>query len=141
MVIQDGLDLNGLLVHGELPGLAHFSAFKEGLNSYYELLVKINARLAKYNMHFGYRVANEIAAFLLNVSRHCQENETFLDLAFDLQINQKILPPKFNGNITKLQRPLEELKEIVAGLFLESEGKISRMLRQLEEQGFTSFIE
>ena len=140
LVLNDHLDLNELLVKATLPNLSHFKMLKEELAKYYRLLVEINSKLEKYNLHFGYRVANEIAAFMLNVQKYCQGNEEKLDLAFDLQINQKILP-KFNGNIAKLQRPLEELGEMVAGAFLESERKIKRMLWQLEEQGFTSFIE
>ena len=63
-----------------------------------------------------------------------------MEIAFDLQIKQKILP-KFHGNIAKLQEPLEQLREIIALRFPESQRKIDRMLLQLEEQGFTSFIE
>ena len=102
LVLNDHLDLNELLVKATLPNLSHFKMLKEEPAKYYRLLVEINSKLEKYNLHFGYRVANEIAAFMLNVQKYCQGNEEKLDPASDLQINQKILP-KFNGNIAKLQ--------------------------------------
>ncbi|MEW6662107.1 MAG: hypothetical protein ACOY9Y_08920 [Bacillota bacterium] len=60
--------------------------------------------------------------------------------AFDNQVMQKILP-KLNGNAAKLEEPLKKMLELLDQDYPKSAGKISRMLRALEGQGFTSFIE
>ncbi|HBC29709.1 MAG TPA: hypothetical protein DC024_00475 [Clostridiales bacterium] len=142
LILQEGLDQNELLINSVLPYLEHFRELQrdEKLRPYYDLLVEFNTQLRRYNLHFGYRVVNEISVFLLNVKEYCRPEEKTLEIAFDLQIKQKILP-KFHGNIAKLQEPLEQLREIIALRFPESQRKIDRMLLQLEEQGFTSFIE
>ncbi|MCL6557326.1 MAG: AAA family ATPase [Firmicutes bacterium] len=140
LVIKDNLDLNELLINSKLPSWEHLKTLQEKFKSYYDLLVDINRQLCRYNLHFGYRVANEISAFLLNVVQYCRQEEKGLETAFDLQIMQKILP-KFHGNITKLQEPLESLQQIIGDRFPVSRRKIDRMLNLLQEQGFSSFIE
>lgn len=111
--------------------------------------------LSKYNMHFGYRVINEISRFV-----NCCEGESQgfdLDRVMDIQILQKILP-KFHGTRAKLELPLTELFELCNGSSLEgtskgrellddharfpqSADKISRMLIQLSFQGYAGFID
>ncbi len=79
--------------------------------NYVSKLNEINKILKKYNLHFGYRVFNEIIMFLYNC-----ENSTFCkcdkDEAFDLAIKMKVLP-KFHGTRQKLEYPIIELIEIL----------------------------
>lgn len=69
-------------------------------------LQNLNSSLRQYNMHFGYRVFDEIVAFL----SVAESNKLFEDLggfeaAFDLAILMKVLP-KFHGSRGKLEAPL-----------------------------------
>ncbi|MGI2324501.1 MULTISPECIES: hypothetical protein [unclassified Methylococcus] len=63
-----------------------------------------------------------------------------LEDAIDIQILQKVLP-KFHGTQGKLEEPLDRLNE-----FCETEGfarsakKLQRMLKDLSDQGYCSFI-
>jgi len=121
--------------------------------------------LEDYNLHFGYRVANEMACYLENAEKLVGKNS--LNIALDLQILQKILP-KFHGSKQKLEEPLLELLKFVlkdgevqvdglrnelknkevdwdakikASKYPRSAKKLFRMLKTLNGQGFVSFIE
>ena len=113
--------------------------------------------LKKYNLHFGYRVVNEMSRFI------CQAIEYIPDFpledAMDIQILQKILP-KFHGTRGKLDRPLRDLLSFCfnkegsfekmmleaqdsqsGALYPRSARKLARMIENLNIQGYTSFIE
>lgn len=117
--------------------------------------------LHPYNLHFGYRVINEVSRFIINTKDMVEEfniNETL-----DVQILQKVLP-KFHGSQAKLEEPLKRLlkfcwlDQTVSGdsfveadienviqnghmRFPRSARKLARMIRNLKVQGYTSFIE
>ncbi len=118
----------------------------------------LHAILKKYNLHFGYRVANEVGKFItLAVA---EVGEACLNDAVDIQIIQKILP-KLHGTRAKLEEPLQQLlafchdgsssfsEELTNKVlspdhdfrFPRSGQKISRMLSQLAIQGYASFVE
>jgi len=70
-------------------------------------LQTLNDLLRPHNFHFGYRVFDEIVAFLAAA----EENDLYADLggmeaAFDAAVLMKILP-KFHGSRGKLERPLQ----------------------------------
>ena len=96
--------------------------------------------LQPYNLHFGYRVANEMARFILLSTKYIDFKDADLSKAIDIQILQKILP-KFHGTQGKLEKPLGELRG-----FCESHGyghsvnKLEQMLLDLEANGYCSFI-
>ncbi|OQB77312.1 MAG: 5-methylcytosine-specific restriction enzyme B [Deltaproteobacteria bacterium ADurb.Bin135] len=117
--------------------------------------------LHPHNLHFGYRVINEISRFIVNTKETVKDFN--LDDTLDIQILQKILP-KLHGSQAKLEDPLKNLlmfcyrnpaaagesfneadidKAIQNGdiRFPCSARKLSRMLRNLKAQGYTSFIE
>jgi 5-methylcytosine-specific restriction protein B len=114
--------------------------------------------LKKYNMHFGYRVVNEISRFIMNA--HDMIHMFNMDDAMDVQFLQKVLP-KFHGTQAKLAEPLEailsfcynqdapvakDIKERAkrfdeTARFPRTAQKTTRMLENLEVQGYTSFIE
>ena len=125
------------------------------LHSYLYGLLNI---LSVYHLHFGYRVINEIAHFICHAHELTQNFD--LEEAVDIQILQKILP-KFHGTQGKLEAPLKRLFAFCCygtdncdESFLENDAaydednrfprsaqKLSRMLRNLNVQGYTSFIE
>lgn len=123
-----------------------------------EYISKILAILHPHNLHFGYRVVNEIARFILLASEMVQDFK--LEETVDIQILQKILP-KFHGTQAKLEEPLGKLFAFCSGVdtdysesvlsepeeisedapFPRSAKKLARMIRNLKIQGYTSFIE
>jgi hypothetical protein len=119
----------------------------------------VNELLASHHLHFGYRVANEIARYL-RLTR-VQLGASQVPRALDLQIQQKILP-KFVGNRAKLEQPLWELltylrtgelesRPLTAAALAEAQSTQARypgsvsalahMLQTLRQVGFASFIE
>lgn len=111
-------------------------------------LSKILEILHPHQLHFGYRVVNEIARFILHASDMLQDFK--LEETLDIQIPQKILP-KFHGTQAKLEEPLGKLLDFCSGVesevipenapFPRSSQKLARMIRNLKIQGYTSFIE
>ena len=121
-------------------------------------LKEVIAILHRFNLHFGYRVINEISRYIRTASEMV---DTFnIEDALDIQIMQKILP-KFHGTQAKLEEPLKELLAFCYGIkpindetilqdedalvkdarFPRSANKLARMIRNLKIQGYTSFIE
>jgi len=66
-------------------------------------LAALNDLLAESNLHFGYRVANEIALYVQLATAHVGPDA--VDVALDLQVLQKVLP-KLHGSKQKLLEPL-----------------------------------
>jgi energy-coupling factor transporter ATP-binding protein EcfA2 len=145
-----------------VPGKADFRKLP---NEQKQLINSLHKLLKKFNLHFGYRVCNEIACYLNNTEDLIGNNK--LDQALDIQILQKVLP-KFHGSKQKLQTPLVEIIQFALGDSELQEGnidsyiknqddkwlgilkkakyprsaqKLNRMLRTLSDQGFVSFIE
>jgi hypothetical protein len=79
-----------------------------GVNeSYFSELKKLSELLETHNLHFGYRVVDEILCYL-DIAKTEELMGPDLSKAFDLQILQKILP-KFHGSRNQLERPLAKL--------------------------------
>ncbi|WP_457635147.1 McrB family protein [Persephonella sp.] len=76
-----------------------------------EKLENINKVLRRYDLHFGYRVFDEIIMFLYNCQNSLLKFEN-LDEAFDLAIKMKILP-KFHGTRQRLEKPIIEFLRIL----------------------------
>jgi len=113
-------------------------------------------RLERYHLHFGYRVINELSRFLCVANEHVEKFNA--DTALDLGILQKVLP-KFHGTRARLEKPLQDVLKFCYSKeadtfdcdkaeafddnarFPRSAQKCARMLRTLDEQGYTSFIE
>jgi 5-methylcytosine-specific restriction protein B len=135
------------------------------LASYRDQLSTLVHLLEPYHMHFGYRVADEILAYLFN-AQNLADREFDLDLAFDHAILQKVLP-RFHGSRARLWQPLLRLLAFCAWessvaedrakdwdgksfkwiqeevgqekRLVRSTGKLLRMLRDLDQEGFFSF--
>lgn len=77
---------------------------------YWQILKQLNEALEPYDLHFGYRVVDEIALFFKNAKDSQEKGKGIItfesqDEIFDLAILMKILP-KFHGNRKKLEKPL-----------------------------------
>ena len=114
--------------------------------------------LKNYNLHFGYRVVNEVSRFVNLAKVEIANYKT--DNVLDIQILQKILP-KLHGTRAKLEEPLQELLAYAydqsspvsdelakkarsydsEARFPRSARKVAQMLHQLAMQGYVSFIE
>ena len=117
--------------------------------------------LHPYNLHFGYRVVNEVSRFVVNANELIKDFNLYDTL--DIQLLQKILP-KFHGSQAKMGAPLSSLlgfcysdgtiyneiptpeeieRDIRNGIvrFPRSARKLARMLWNLKVQGYTSFID
>jgi 5-methylcytosine-specific restriction endonuclease McrBC GTP-binding regulatory subunit McrB len=135
---------------GETPfcNKANYTRVQEMDSDTGEYLSKILAILHPHQLHFGYRVVNEIARFILHANNTL--NDFNLEDTLDIQILQKILP-KFHGTQAKLEDPLGKLLAFCNGVdseeipedapFPRSAQKLVRMIRNLKIQGYTSFIE
>jgi 5-methylcytosine-specific restriction endonuclease McrBC GTP-binding regulatory subunit McrB len=117
---------NGLLedLRNKKNGQARFSGavadkeeIKEALNwikenkvrsekSIFDKLKELNQILQPYDLHFGYRVLDEIALFIKYATSAPNEvGKLNLDQALDFAVLMKVLP-KFHGPRQKLERPL-----------------------------------
>jgi hypothetical protein len=142
-------------------GLSSHSDYKALHVDAKAFLSTIHGILEKHNMHFGYRVINEISKYINNSLKYCENVNTLLDSALDYQVIQKVFP-KLNGPHGKLDLPLRELLKFLSdhpstidNLDLESISKIipettkyplsvaklQRMYTNLTINGFTNFIE
>jgi len=85
--------------------------FVQQYPTYREHLTKLNALIQSHDLHFGYRVFDEIMMFLISA----EGSPVFdgfgpdgLDAAFDAAVLMKVLP-KFHGTRGKLREPLEKI--------------------------------
>ena len=142
-----------------------FSQLHDG--RFHRTLLELHGILEEEHRHFGYRVANEIARFVDLAHQQSADGEAAAEAAFDLALLQKVLP-KFHGTQQELEPILERLAsalgatpsdavdDVPAGTsasgpeasaesrtsrFPRTVAKIRRMLKRLEQRGFTSFIE
>lgn len=92
-----------------IVGKEAVSDFAAKHSQYREHLQTLNSYLQPYDLHFAYRVFDEIMAFLANA----EDSPVFagftdLDEAFDTAVLMKVLP-KFHGPRGKLEKPLQVL--------------------------------
>lgn len=91
--------------HGRFVGIDK-AEIAEVLDDYPEIrmwLQNLNVQLARSRIQFGYRVFDEIAAFVDAYRSLLPESS--LHEAFDLAVLMKVLP-KFSGSAARLERPL-----------------------------------
>ena len=84
-----------------LAAVLCISIMPKTMPEHFELLLEVHEALRPYYLHFGYRVANEIAAFMLNTRKYCADGDDALSSTFDLQVLQKILP-KMHGAVNSV---------------------------------------
>jgi len=154
--------INSLIEDHELPFCSRedFKKFLEISEDAELTLERLLNVLKEDNLHFGYRVVNEISRFLC-ISKKVNHNFDLYD-ALDIQILQKILP-KLHGTRARLEDPLKKLFSFCysdsqqddfidndfdkaisfAGdvPYPRSAQKLAKMILNLGNQGYTSFIE
>lgn len=130
---------------------------KNTLQSEMELLQKVNAILQKADLHFAYRVRDEVAFYLI-LNKKYELIET--NAAMDFQLVQKVLP-RIHGSSERVQTVLVELLNLLEGKnfrstnfeYAQIEGKIDInnlkykrsskkilfMLKRFDDDRFTSF--
>lgn len=142
--------------HADLIGKSFSSSAM--MQQAYDWICDLHSLLTPYQMHFGYRVVDEMLMFLTQAEA---TGYFSMQEALDYQIVQRILP-KYHGNRKKLQHVLQillhycngwSIEDIHGGLprkvdgvepeirFHESSAKLERMLQKLADTGFVSFIE
>lgn len=126
-----------------------------------ETLKTLNEILSPYNLHFGYRIINEVSLLISNFLEFVSDNEDVLNKSIDYALIQKILP-KLNGSFGKLDEPLRKLISFLLKEEVSHESvnidfinkikyeeqkypyalrKLGNMYSNLIHNGFTSYIE
>lgn len=103
-----------------------------------ETLAEVNEKTLRRGFPISYRVRREVLDYVGN-SRgiYSGDSEENLRTALDLQVKQRVLT-KIAG--TESVRPLlEDLEEHFTGRLPLSAEKVGRMLKRLDENGFTNF--
>ena len=121
------------------------------------LLIQVNQILEKADLHFAYRVRNEVAFYLiLNKEYDLMDSSS----AMDFQLVQKVLP-RIHGSSERVQKVLVDLLNLLEGKDFKSNGfeyaqiegkidfdklkykraskKILFMLKRFDDDRFTSF--
>ncbi len=108
--IRDAI-LNDLRNGGKFCGVTKREV-NDALNAFQkhrEKLVSLGKALQPYDLHFGYRVVDEIALFVRNATNLPESiGKLDDDTALDYAVLMKVLP-KFHGPRQKLERPLREV--------------------------------
>ncbi|AEC52748.1 hypothetical protein PNA2_1833 [Pyrococcus sp. NA2] len=110
-VILEDLRRNGrFLAYGKESDIREaLEELKNAENGrYWRILQQLNKALEPYDLHFGYRVVDEIALFFRNAKESWEKGIISFeseDEIFELALLMKILP-KFHGNRRKLEKPL-----------------------------------
>ncbi len=97
---------------------------------YLSVLAELNEVLEPYDLHFGYRVVDEVALFFKNAGESQSKGIIEFkndDEVFDLALMMKVLP-KFHGSLDRLERPL------LLVLAIAKEGKLSEDLKELSTE-------
>ena len=120
-------------------------------------LIALNGALAPFLLNFGYRVFDEIAEFTYLAATNGlfgESEDVAAREAFDIAVLTKILP-KFYGSRQRLEEPLRTLlawcvypedpstalitDDGVPVHYARTHARATRMLRELERDGFASF--
>jgi len=132
-----------------LPTKTHYDNLPDEIKSF---LVTLNSILKNYNLHFGYRVANEIALYINNTRQNISEDLPILFQALDYQLVQKVFP-KLNGDYSTLEEPLREVLSFLSDgkdisniepektAFPNTIKKLHKVYIKLSKTGYASFIE
>lgn len=102
----------------------------------FKVLVEIFEILKIKNKHFGYRVFNEISAYVRNYLTHLSDSVV---VALDNQILQKVLP-KLNGDEDELEEVLVSLQDTIPLEYTQTHVKLEEMFNTLKAIGYVTFI-
>ena len=105
-----------------------FRGPKDNPTDLWERLATLNSLLKPHDLHFGYRVIDEIALFVIAAKSSKVANLDERE-AFDLAVCSKVLP-KFYGTRARLEKPLQEVIKWAGVPFKPEPGK---ELEEIEE--------
>ncbi len=105
-------------------------------------LNSINEALEQYNLHFGYRIRDEIMRYLY-FTEELNSDDFTTNIALDLQIKQKILP-RIKGT-DSIKKALELMRDIIQDKLQSIEKpqsipKLDQMMGALDN-GYTDFYQ
>lgn len=142
------LDLLPLANEEQFSSSRDYQACKDECPEVVHGLSELSDMLKEFNMHFGYRVINEVCRFARLAKSHVAPFDPITVL--DIQVVQKILP-KFHGTQARLEEPLGRMLDFAQANAGEGQAeqvrlprtarKVSAMLRTLSVQGYADFIE
>ena len=118
------------------------AAYVQSNDVYRQQLQTLNTRLRQYDLHFGYRIFDEIMSFMISG----EENQFFKDqggnpTAFDAAVLMKVLP-KFYGSRGKLEAPLKAVLAWCINPELLDDKKIEDVVKNIEnDSGSNPFDE
>lgn len=133
----------------EVPSKKDYDGLDEEIKAY---LIGLNSILKSYNLHFGYRIANEIGLYIKNTKLYVGEEQATLIKALDYQLVQKVFP-KLNGEYSTLEEPIKKVLIYLSGTedlskievenskFPNTINKLLRLYHILSKTGYASFIE
>ncbi|WP_413084598.1 hypothetical protein [Thermaerobacter composti] len=110
-------------------------------------LAELNERLYDHDLHFGYRVVDEVLAFVhLGLESPLRDGFEVPDssdparVAFDWAVSMKLLP-RLHGQRHRLEEPLQAVRRWAEGhgcrrMAVEAE----RLLRKLTTEGFATYL-
>jgi energy-coupling factor transporter ATP-binding protein EcfA2 len=126
--IQDDFTFGGEWTRVDKPTIADHIAVHPEVRAQLQML---NSLLRPYDLHFGYRVFDEIVSFL-DAAEH---NGLFADLgdgaAFDAAVLMKVLP-KFHGSRGKLEGPLQAVLAWCVNPDAPAQDMLADELRKIE---------
>lgn len=98
--------------------------------------------LEKYNLHFGYRIRDEVMRYLY-FTEELNSDDFTTNIALDLQIKQKILP-RIKGT-DSIKKALELMRDIIQDKLQSIEKpqsipKLDQMMGALDN-GYTDFYQ
>ncbi|WP_374713547.1 hypothetical protein [Symbiobacterium terraclitae] len=105
---------------------------------YVALLDNLNQGLLPHDFGFGYRVVDEILAFMGALRQSPFATALSEDEAFDAALMMKVLP-KFHGPLNRVKPPLEAVLAWAGDRFERTAAKAARMLDRAAKVGHTRF--
>ena len=98
-----------------------------------ERLKTLNEQLRPYGLHFGYRVFDEIVAFLIAAQHnHLYDGLGGVTAALDAAVLMKVLP-KFHGSRSKLEAPLKAVLAWCVDPDAPAWASVEKELREVEQ--------
>ena len=112
-----------------------------------QALAELNEQLYPHDLHFGYRVVDEILAFVhLGLESPLRDGFEVLDppdperVAFDWAVSMKLLP-RFHGQRQRLEEPLEAVRRWAERYDCRRvAAEVERLLRKLRVEGFATYL-
>jgi len=117
---------------------ADVAAWGRGRREYVAGLDELNRALLPHDLGFGYRVVDEILAFMGALRESPLRDALTEDEAFDAAVMMKVLP-KFHGPLNRVKAPLEAVIEWAGDRFERTHAKAAQMLERAKVAGHTRF--